>query len=143
MKSINQIILVVFLAFFVTAQAQIGLNTTAPDASSIMDLKSNNRGLLAPRMTTMERDKIENPAIGLLIYNVTTSMFNYFDSSWKDLSDDYKSVTATNLIRTYSTSEEVIPGMTLAPDAGTYLFSFNTQYTNTSTTSSRSTELWR
>ena len=133
MKLINQIIVLVFFAFFVTAQAQVGINTTAPDASAIMDLKSSSRGLLAPRMTTMERDKIVNPAKGLLIYNLTSSMFNYFETSWKDFSDDYKSVTATNLIRTYSTTNEVIPEMTLTPDAGTYLVNFNSQYTNTST----------
>lgn len=131
MKLINQIILGLF---FVSAQAQIGVNTTTPDVSSILDLKSSNRGLLAPRMTAAQRDLIVNPAKGLLIYNLTTSGFNYFDTNWKDFSNDYKSVTATDLIRTYSTTNEVISGMTLSPDAGTYLVNFNTQYTNASTT---------
>jgi hypothetical protein len=134
MKIIKQILAPLFFLLFATLQAQVGVNTTLPDASSIMDLESSSRGLLAPRMTSTQRDLIVNPAQGLLIYNLSTAVFNYFDLGWKDFSDDYKSVTATNLIRTFSTSIEEIPGMTLLSDAGTYSVNFNTQYTNTSTT---------
>jgi hypothetical protein len=33
---------------------------------------------------TTERNLISNPATGLLIYNTTTSRFNYYDAGWKD-----------------------------------------------------------
>jgi hypothetical protein len=116
-----------------TAHAQLGVNTILPDASSIIDLQSSDRGLLTPRMTTIDRDKIQNPATGLLIFNLTTAVFNYFDTKWNDFSDDYKSVTQTNSITTTSIANEVISGMTFLPEAGTYSVNFNTQYTNTAT----------
>lgn len=133
MKLINRIIVLVFFVFFIKAQAQLGVNTMTPDASSIIDLQSSDRGLLTPRMTTIDRDKIQNPATGLLIYNLTSAMFNYFDVKWKDFSDDYKSITQTNSITTTSITNEVISGMTFLPDTGVYSVNFNTQFTNTAT----------
>jgi hypothetical protein len=67
--------------------AQVGIGTTNPDASSILDLTSSSQGLLAPRMTTVQRDAIISPATGLLIYNTSTSHFNYFDLIWKENSE--------------------------------------------------------
>ncbi|MGY8867630.1 MAG: hypothetical protein ACKVJK_18665 [Methylophagaceae bacterium] len=52
-----------------STQAQVGIGTTSPDASSILDATSTSKGLLAPRMTTAQRDNITSPATGLQIYN--------------------------------------------------------------------------
>jgi hypothetical protein len=54
-----------------------------PDASSILELRSTVRGLLTPRMTTLERLAIAAPAQGLLVYDTTTRSYWYFDSGWK------------------------------------------------------------
>jgi trimeric autotransporter adhesin len=54
-----------------------------PDASSILELRSTVRGLLTPRMTTLERLAIASPAQGLLVYDTTTRSYWYFDSGWK------------------------------------------------------------
>lgn len=53
--------------------SQVGIGTTNPDDSSILDLTSTQAGLLIPRMTTEQRDLIENPAQGLIIYNTLTN----------------------------------------------------------------------
>jgi hypothetical protein len=53
----------------------------SPDASSILELRSTLRGLLAPRMTTAERNAIPSPATGLLIYNTATNAFNYYNGT--------------------------------------------------------------
>ena len=50
--------------------AQVGIGTTAPDASSLLDLTSNSKGLLVPRMTRSERDAITLPATGLVIVEI-------------------------------------------------------------------------
>lgn len=47
---------------------QVGVYTTQPDPSSAMDIKSNDKGLLIPRMDGGQRDAIVNPANGLMIY---------------------------------------------------------------------------
>ncbi len=57
--------------------AQVGIGTTTPNTSSALDVTSTNSGVLFPRMTTVLRDLIAAPAAGLLIYNTTTSTFDY------------------------------------------------------------------
>ena len=133
MKLTTTILLLFFIGISGISNAQLGIDNQNPDESSIIDMYSTSKGLLIPRMSTQKRDFIELPAQGLLIYNTTSSVFNYYDSGWKDLSDDYKSVSATNPIITTSTSDEVVSGMVLSPGAGTYSLNFNSQYTNTAT----------
>ncbi|MDD5150998.1 MAG: hypothetical protein PHC28_11080 [Flavobacterium sp.] len=62
---------ILFVAGIVNAQTGIG--TTTPDASAILDVSSSTKGFLFPRMTTLERDAIENPATGLTVFNSTTN----------------------------------------------------------------------
>jgi hypothetical protein len=75
-----------------TAAGQsLGLNNASPDASSILDLKATDRGLLIPRMLEAEKNNIGlpgTPATGLLIYQTDgTPGFYYYDSStWVALS---------------------------------------------------------
>ena len=49
----------------------VGIGTISPDASAQLDVSSNNKGFLPPRMTSAQRDAITNPAKGLIIYNTT------------------------------------------------------------------------
>ena len=58
------------------AYSQVGINTTSPDPSSVLDIKSSNKGLLIPRVAlTGKKDitTIPNPANSLLIYNVSNA----------------------------------------------------------------------
>ena len=60
-----------------------------PEASSILELRSVERGFLAPRMTTAQRTGIVSPADGLLVYDTITQSFWYWDQSdteWKAIS---------------------------------------------------------
>jgi hypothetical protein len=59
----------------------VGIGTTSPDASSILDLTSTTQGALLPRMTTTERDAIPSPATGLLIFNTTTKKLDYYSGT--------------------------------------------------------------
>ncbi|MEQ8473325.1 MAG: hypothetical protein RIC35_19165 [Marinoscillum sp.] len=64
----------------------VGIGTSAPDASAALEVSSTTGGLLLPRMTTTQRDAISSPAAGLLIFNTTTSKFNGYDgTSWIEL----------------------------------------------------------
>ncbi len=53
--------------------AQIGIGTTNPDESSVLDVSSTNKGILFPRITSVQPDAIVNPAVGLTIYNLDES----------------------------------------------------------------------
>lgn len=131
MKPITSFLLALLIGISGISNAQLAINNLNPHESSIIDMHATNKGMLTTRMTTQKRDSIALPAKGLLIYNTTSSNFNYYDSGWKDFSDDYKTVSATNPITTTSLYDEVVSEMTLSPDAGTYSVNFNSQYTNT------------
>lgn len=65
-------------------QNNVGIGAVIPDASAALEVASTTQGLLLPRMTTQQRDAIENPADGLLIFNVTSGCLNYyFEGTWK------------------------------------------------------------
>jgi hypothetical protein len=55
---------------------RVGIGTTTPDGSAILDLTSTSKGLLLSRMTSAQRDAIISPADGLMIYNSTTNSFD-------------------------------------------------------------------
>jgi hypothetical protein len=130
MKNITIIFLLIFLPFI--NFAQVGIGTTNPDDSSILDITSDSKGVLMPRATTIQRDAIVNPAEGLILFNLTTSNFNYFDTTWKDFSPSYKSINSIVGISTNSTIDVEVPGMELTPSEGTYSVSFDSQISNTS-----------
>ena len=61
----------------VDTKGHMGLGTTQPDQSAILDLHSTNAGLLLPRLSQAEINGIPNPATGLVVFNTTTGEFNY------------------------------------------------------------------
>ena len=69
-KKINHVLCVLFWCFSQYAIGQVGVGTTSPDGSSILDVTSTQKGVLIPRMSSVERDAIVNPAKGLMIYNL-------------------------------------------------------------------------
>ncbi|MFS4482603.1 hypothetical protein ACKGJY_06270 [Hyunsoonleella sp. 2307UL5-6] len=74
----NKIVCVLLLFFFNSiSNAQVGIGTTNPDGSSILDIEATDKGVLVPRLTTAERNAISNPATSLLIFNITTQQFEF------------------------------------------------------------------
>lgn len=60
------------------ANAQVGIGTITPDASAQLDVTSNAKGVLVPRLTSVQRTGIATPADGLLVYDTDTKGFWYF-----------------------------------------------------------------
>lgn len=55
-------------------QAQsVGIGTTSPNSSALLDISSTSRGLLPPRMTAAQRNAIASPANGLLLYDTDSA----------------------------------------------------------------------
>ena len=78
MKKLHRLILLFILFGLNYINAQVGIGTQTPNASALLDITSSNKGFLLPRMTTVERDAITNPANGLLIYNTITKGLEVF-----------------------------------------------------------------
>ena len=51
----------------------IGIGTNTPHQSAILDVSASNKGFLPPRLSTTQRNSINNPSPGLTIYNLTTN----------------------------------------------------------------------
>lgn len=62
------------------AQENVGIGTTSPDNTSILELRSTTQGFLVPRMSTAQRTAISSPADGLLIYNTDNDRFEYYNA---------------------------------------------------------------
>lgn len=80
--------------------AQIGIGTTNPDNSSILDVESDEKGILIPRMTALERIGITAPAEGLMVYQTddVKGFYFYDGSSWDRMLKESKDPVPTGAI---------------------------------------------
>jgi len=71
----------------ITSTGSVGIGTSSPDASALLDVSSTTKGFLPPRMSTAQRDAIGGATQeGLIIYNVTTDKLQVFAAgAWVNL----------------------------------------------------------
>jgi len=112
------------LLISMTMFSQVGIGTTSPDPSSILDIRSSNSGLLVPRVnltSTTDAITIPNPAESLLVYNLNTinnvsrGFYYWQDNVWtpiKSNNDGGGSNTSWNLIGNSLTSGTEFLGTT-------------------------------
>jgi len=87
MKTLYALVISIFLAQVVHAQG-IGINETGadPHPSAGLDVNFNNKGFVLPRLTSSQRDAIQNPVEGLQIYNSTTQCFEaFYGTFWQSI----------------------------------------------------------
>lgn len=76
------------LLFLLVAQEaatqNVGIGTTTPHNSALVDMNSNTKGILIPTMTATQRRAITNPANGLLVFqtNETPGFCYYNGQDW-------------------------------------------------------------
>ena len=71
--------------FIIDASGNVGIQTATPNASAILDITSTTKGLLLPRITTM--NDITSPAEGLLVYDNTAKQLAFRNATaWVNLS---------------------------------------------------------
>lgn len=104
-------------------------NTTiTPDAQAILELRSTDKGVLLPRMTTTQANtlatSLDAADDGMTVYDITTKQFKYWDGStltWR--------ILATNATVTSSTLDDAYDaggagaGRTITGDAGAVVIS--------------------
>ncbi|WP_347053552.1 hypothetical protein [Flavobacterium olei] len=72
--------LAVFLLLSLATNAQVGIGTITPQASSILDVSSTSQGFLLPRMTTAQRNAIVSPANGLEVFDLDLGLFYFYSA---------------------------------------------------------------
>ncbi|MEX1188310.1 MAG: hypothetical protein WED33_03565 [Bacteroidia bacterium] len=64
----------------------MGIGTVTPHPSAKLDVESSEQGFLSPRMTSEQREAIDNPATGLLVYDIGDSAFWFYSGiAWQSL----------------------------------------------------------
>ncbi|MBL4756051.1 MAG: membrane dipeptidase [Flavobacteriales bacterium] len=79
-KNTILIIMISFVFCWVDTQAQVGIGTSTPDPSAILDLTSTTKGMLISRVTLVQRNAIASPATGLLIYQTDNTPAYYYNA---------------------------------------------------------------
>lgn len=65
---------------------RLGIGTTSPSASALLDITSTTRGVLLPRMSTAQINAIASPANGLMVYNTTLNKLCVFENgAWRQV----------------------------------------------------------
>ena len=79
---IAMIFTIICFAIAVHAQS-VAINTdgTTANTSAMLDVKSSDKGMLTPRMTTVQRTAIVAPANGLFVYDTDTQSFWYYSGA--------------------------------------------------------------
>ncbi len=67
------LLILVLIAWTQSALCQVGINTSGsgPDSSAMLDVSSEVKGMLLPRMTALQMLAIPNPALGLIVFNTS------------------------------------------------------------------------
>ena len=63
---------------------------STPDPSSVLDISSTSKGLLIPRMTSIQRMAIVNPSNALMVFDTDSSCILFYQSavnSWYSMCD--------------------------------------------------------
>jgi hypothetical protein len=67
LKNLSKFLFVFFALTHSFAYSQVGIGTSTPVSSAQLEVFSNSRGFLPPRMTQQERNSISSPGAGLVI----------------------------------------------------------------------------
>jgi hypothetical protein len=75
---------VLFSLFTSLIYGQVGIGTTSPNASAQLDVSSTTKGFLPPRMTQAQRQDINSPTAGLMVYQTdgTAGLWYYTGNAW-------------------------------------------------------------
>ena len=105
--------LIVVSPWIVNAQ-NVGIGTNVPHSSAALDIEDTTKGILIPRLTTNQRNAIQSPGEGLMVYQTDSSKgFYFFDGQqWIRVtnkistdvlsSNSYRSIKIFDLPGTYS-----------------------------------------
>lgn len=101
-KELNQFFILSMIVLFNlgVSMAQVGIGTLSPETSSVLDVHSQSKGFLPPRMTKSERDAINGGvfAEGLVVYNTDENCINFYNGTvWISLCNLGGSTTPPDL----------------------------------------------
>jgi hypothetical protein len=76
-------------AIYVKSGGNVGIGTSAPHNSALVDMTSTTKGFLTPRMTQAQILQISNPANGFIVFCTSNNKFYAYlegANTWKEIS---------------------------------------------------------
>ena len=91
-KGVFLFVICFFSSIHISAQQNVSIsdNQAVPDPSSVLDVSSTTKGLLIPRMTSVQRLAIVNPTNALMVFDTDSSCILFYQSSvsnWYSMCD--------------------------------------------------------
>lgn len=102
---------IIFLFFPLMFLSQVGINTSYPDASAMLEINSNSKGVSFPKVNLLsytDTVTIPNPKESLIVYNTNAALIGgtgfYFwnGTRWDYLFSDINAVNLQNHLKYYS-----------------------------------------
>ena len=70
----------------IESSGNVGIGTSSPSASAILDAQSTTKGVRMPNMTTTQKNAISSPAAGLMVFDTTLSkLCVYSGAAWQTI----------------------------------------------------------
>ena len=115
----------------VDSSGLVAIGTTTPNTSALVDMTSNNKGVLLPRMTITQRNAITTPATGLLIYqtNSTPGFYMYNGTAWAPLTPSRANTILSNLKFPTAVNVDLLADTDATKNLGSSLVRWKTLYT--------------
>jgi trimeric autotransporter adhesin len=94
--SLILVMMIIILSLNLTAQVAVNTSGDAANTSAMLDVSSTDKGILIPRVTKSQRDAIDTPATGLLIYQTdnTPGFYFYNGTGWVVVGDSATSINS-------------------------------------------------
>jgi hypothetical protein len=72
-------------AMRIDSAGNVGIGTSSPNASAILDAQSTTKGVRMPNMTTTQKNAIASPAAGLMVYDTTLAKLCVYTTAWETI----------------------------------------------------------
>ena len=114
------------------ANGSVGIGTTSPNASAILDISSTTKGMLAPRMTKSATRCNSNAGNRPLIFqtNGTPGLYIYSGTAWVPVSGAGANTSLSNLNATTKVNASLVPDSNKVRNLGSSGLSWKNIYYN-------------
>lgn len=88
-------------------------DATRSNPSAMLDVKSDAKGVLIPRLSSSQRSAITSPAKGLIVFDITSNSFWYYTGAgWKEISTSINTGFGAFTLSSQSFSGQFAPTIT-------------------------------
>ncbi len=108
MKKLVILFAIIFPVLLFAQGVAINTDASAAHNSAMLDIKSDSKGILMPRLTTLQRTSIAAPAIGLTVFDMDTYSYWMFrgdlNGGWAEMQHNYQNFWGSSGSNVFNTN---------------------------------------